>query len=231
MKYAILSDIHGNQYALKEVLSEVKKLGIRNLLLLGDYVGYYYGIVSVLEQLREFNVIAIRGNHEDLLLKAIEDNDTLTALKSKYGSSHSRCIESLPKHEIEYLTQLPRTCELNLGDLTLLLCHGTPWSTDEYMYPDEDQIKLSRYDDYEYDFIFFGHTHYRAVFERDGKKVVNPGSVGQSREKGGVAFWGILDSKEKLFEQKATLYDVKALEQEINEIDPELPYNLNVLRR
>ena len=42
MKIAILSDIHGNNTALKAVLMEIDKIGVDKILFLGDYVGYYY---------------------------------------------------------------------------------------------------------------------------------------------------------------------------------------------
>jgi putative phosphoesterase len=231
MRYAVLSDIHGNQYALEEVIKEVEKLGISNLLLLGDYVGYYYGIVSILEQIRRFDFVAIRGNHEDLLLGGMNNYDFLKSLNAKYGTSHSRCIEALPKHELDYLTQLPRTCELKLDDLKVLLCHGAPWSTDEYVYPDAGEETLSRYDDYHYNFIFFGHTHYRTVFKRNGMQVINPGSVGQSRHKGGKAFWGIIDTENKVYTQRVTSYDVKKLKSEVLKYDPGKSYNHKVLTR
>ena len=40
MKYAIISDIHGNLEALNEVLSEIDRAGVDSILCLGDVVGY-----------------------------------------------------------------------------------------------------------------------------------------------------------------------------------------------
>ena len=231
MRYAVLSDIHGNQYALEEVLKEIKRQGILKLLLLGDYVGYYYGITSILKQIRQFDFVAIRGNHEDLLLDGIKDGRVLKLLDDKYGTSHRRCIETLPKHELNFLTKLPRTCELKIDGLTVLLCHGAPWSTNEYVYPNADNVVLNKYNDYSYDFIFFGHTHYRTVFDRNGMQVVNPGSVGQSRQMGGIAYWCILDTEHKKVEFKNTPYDISPLVKEVISNDPVLSYNLKILSR
>ena len=50
MKLALLSDIHGNQYALSKVVSEIKMKKIETLIVAGDTVGYYYGIKYVLNQ-------------------------------------------------------------------------------------------------------------------------------------------------------------------------------------
>ena len=49
MKLALLSDIHGNQYALNKVISEIKLQNIDTLIVAGDTVGYYYGIKDVLK--------------------------------------------------------------------------------------------------------------------------------------------------------------------------------------
>ena len=231
MKYAILSDIHGNQYALEEVLEESKRLGINKLMLLGDYIGYYYGIETVLEQIRQFDFVAIRGNHEDLLRDCMNSHDILDSVGIKYGESHRQCVEKLSLNELDFLTELPRTLELKVDDLKVLLCHGAPWSTDEYVYPDVDNAVLKRYDEYNYDFIFFGHTHHQTKFTRPSMQIINPGSVGQSRQKGGMAFWCILDSERKKVEFMQTPYDISTLAKEIIENDPGLSYNLSVLRR
>ena len=231
MKFAVLSDIHGNEYALREVLKTVDQLGITQLLLLGDYVGYYYGILQVLEQLSRYEYHAIRGNHEDLLQRALKEPGYLETLDAKYGSAHRQCIHTLPGEQLNYLTGLPAMLDLLLEDTQVLLCHGVPWDIDEYVYPDADEAVISKYDDYSYDFIFFGHTHYSTLFSRGQMQVINPGSVGQSRQKGGMAFWGVLDTAQKKFEQMVTPYQVDQLKQEILSKDPHLGYNHKVLSR
>ena len=42
MKIAILSDIHGNVFALKSVLNAVKKKNVDRLMIAGDFIGYYF---------------------------------------------------------------------------------------------------------------------------------------------------------------------------------------------
>ena len=56
MKLALLSDIHGNQYALSKVINEIKMKNIETLIVAGDTVGYYYGIKDVLNLLSNFKV-------------------------------------------------------------------------------------------------------------------------------------------------------------------------------
>ena len=175
--------------------------------------------------------MAIRGNHEDLLLDGMKDSRVLKSLDVKYGTSHRRSIETLSKHELNFITNLPRTCELKIDGINILLCHGAPWCTYEYVYPNADDVVLNKFDDYSHDFIFFGHTHYRTVFDRNGMQVINPGSVGQSRQMGGIAYWCILDTEQKKVEFMNTPYDTAPLVKEVINNDPVLSYNLNILSR
>ena len=43
MRYAIISDIHGNVEALQAVLNDIKKQSIDSVICLGDIVGYVTG--------------------------------------------------------------------------------------------------------------------------------------------------------------------------------------------
>ena len=68
MKYAVLSDIHGNATALKAVLEDAKKQGIRDYIIAGDYClsgPYPDECITILRQLK--NAYIIRGNEEQYL--------------------------------------------------------------------------------------------------------------------------------------------------------------------
>ena len=73
MKFALLSDIHGNSFALKEVLKAVKKKKITTLIITGDFVGYYFWPLEVFELLKGWIIVAIRCNHDRMLEAAIKD--------------------------------------------------------------------------------------------------------------------------------------------------------------
>jgi predicted phosphodiesterase len=87
MKVAIISDIHGNCFALEAVLSEAKKKGVTKLFVLGDIVGYYYYPEVVLELLHNWDFEIIRGNHEDILKEVKSGKINLIELIHKYGYS------------------------------------------------------------------------------------------------------------------------------------------------
>ena len=54
MKVALLSDIHGNVFALQSVLNAVKKKGIDTLIVTGDFVGYYFWPAEVFALLKDW---------------------------------------------------------------------------------------------------------------------------------------------------------------------------------
>lgn len=72
-KYAILSDIHGNLFALKEVSNDLINQDIDSIILLGDLIDYGMQSNEVVEFIREkFSskiICNIWGNHEKAILK------------------------------------------------------------------------------------------------------------------------------------------------------------------
>lgn len=231
MKFAVLADIHGNEYALKAVLEELQKAGINELLLLGDYVGYYYSARKILELIRQWDFKAIKGNHEKLLFRAIVSPSFLEEITVKYGSGHKSALELLPESDLAFLRALPEHLEFSVNNLNILMCHGAPWDPDEYVYPDVDESILQKYDDYDFDYIFYGHTHYACEHQRGDMRIINPGSVGQSRQKGGIAYWGVFDADSNEFEFCSTLYDTTVLRETVKKSDPSITYNHDILCR
>ena len=106
MKIALLSDIHGNQYALSKVVDEIKMKKIGTLIVAGDTVGYYYGIKNVLNLLSNFKVYFTKGNHE-LMLEQLRLNPIIESeLTIKYGSSLRLALNSLSETEIDQLLNI-----------------------------------------------------------------------------------------------------------------------------
>ncbi|MCA6378175.1 MAG: metallophosphoesterase family protein [Cytophagales bacterium] len=231
MRTAILSDIHGNNYALNEVLKEVRREGIREILILGDMVGYYYHPDKVLTAISEYDVHAINGNHEHLLFGLMDDPQSFYPIVKKYGSGHFSAVEKLSQEQIKWLRALPDTREVYYNDLSIMMSHGSPWANDTYVYPDSNLELLKAFDSFNYDLILIGHSHYSFCLRRGNTLVVNPGSVGQSRQKGGKAYWAILNSLSKSIEFRITDYDVTELKLEVLKNDPDLAYNYKILER
>jgi len=231
MKIAILSDIHGNHLALKEVMGKIRNLKIKQLFVLGDIVGYYYHPDKVIKLLKSFRKEMILGNHDIMLKEAAEDKFKAKKIKEKYGSGISMALKSLDKQTIKELTSLPSVKTVEIDGIRFLICHGSPWNRDLYIYPDADQSTLRKCTNYGTDFVLMGHTHYPFVYKYDKATLVNAGSVGQARDAGGSASWALIDTSRKTVEIKRTPYETGKIICEVKKEDPDHPYLHEVLIR
>ncbi|WP_298965505.1 metallophosphoesterase family protein [uncultured Roseibium sp.] len=177
MRFAIISDIHGNSDALEAVLSDIDALGISNVVNLGDHLSGPLDAVATIELLMERSYPSIRGNHDRLL---IEQDPT------EMGASDRAAFEQLAQHHLDWLKSLPSS--LTLFD-EVLLCHGTPSSDVTYWLEKvevDGRVRSATIEEIEAEaaglnakLLLCGHTHVpRCVRLRDGRLVLNPGSVG-----------------------------------------------------
>lgn len=231
MKIAILSDIHGNSVALRAVLEEMKKVCIDRIYVLGDMVGYYYHPDEVFDCLTHFDVEFLAGNHEKILLKCLYDENYLTEVNRKYGYGIKFAIEKLSREFCIRLAKFPCVKVNVIEGYKIALSHGSLKSINQYIYPDADSNILIEYTRSKYDYIFMGHTHYPFVFSKSNTVIANVGSVGQSREKSGLASWCVLDLKNGALMFKHTPYDVSQVIREAAEFNPKIEYLHEVLKR
>ncbi|MGN0177629.1 MAG: metallophosphoesterase family protein [Methanobrevibacter sp.] len=216
-KYAILSDIHGNLFALEEVFNDLINQDIDSIILLGDLIDYGMQSNEVVEFIREkFSskiICNIWGNHE----KAILTKD-FNYFSSSRGIESAKFTESILTDESkDYLNNeliQGGRIDFELDGKQVLAVHGS--LNDNYwraIYPDNLN---GNYIDY--DIVLSGHSHYPHVFQkfyefenpsmRNKKSVlfINPGSVGQPRNHNPNAQYAILDTNLMSVELKSVNY-------------------------
>jgi putative phosphoesterase len=231
MKVAILADIHANIYALEATLADCEKEEVSHFIVAGDLVGYYYWPKPVVQRLmHDTRVTCIRGNHEDMLMEAIDNSSAADRYRQKYGSGFDVCRESLCEDQLKWLCNLPSTVEITLEGAHFSVHHGSPSSTNEYIYPDATQEVLARCHDSS-DFTILGHTHYAFMHDLDGRILLNPGSVGQPRDFGGQACYAVVDLANRAFRFKRIPYDVSPVVTAAQARDPALRYLHKIMTR
>lgn len=231
MKIAVISDIHGNIDALVEVLKRAKKEGVVHLLILGDIVGYYYHPDKILHVLSEWSFDLIKGNHEKILEDLITNSSLSESIRLKYGSGHQEAILKLTKEQLAFLKDLPETKTVEFDNTSLLMCHGSPWSNEYYIYPDCEKEVILKCDSETHDFVLIGHSHYAFAIKNVRSILINPGSVGQSRQTGGKASWCIINTVNRCFQMMSTDYNTENLLSEVKEKDPKIAYLTEILKR
>jgi putative phosphoesterase len=232
---AILSDIHGNAIALENVLTEIKTLGIFNIWILGDYVGYYYQadkVIQLLENIEKSHKVRyIKGNHDRWLIKCKQNPNILSIITQKYGHGIDHALKTLSNKQISKMNKLPNKMTFKIKGRRILLSHGAPWNKDEYIYPDTDPDNITRLSKLGYDVILMGHTHRPFVCQKNSTLIANVGSVGEARDKGGQASWVIYIPNTNSIIFKHTPYDIKPLIKDVNKYDNNKKQLIEVLNR
>lgn len=193
-KFAIISDIHSNLYALEATLKDIKKRHVDKIYALGDLVGYFNKPNEVIDLIKKENIIAIAGNHDEKYFHKSKDYQKLSG---SYGYTN----RILTDENRMYLKSLPN--HIDLKEYAMIMVHGSLSSTSEYVYKED----IGKFQNNNYDYIIMGHTHLPMIEPLNGKVFVNPGSVGKPKHGNSNASYVIFDSKTKSFEHIQVSYD------------------------
>jgi putative phosphoesterase len=173
---AVISDVHGNRWALEAVLTDIKRRDIDKIVNLGDCLYGPLDPAGTAEILMELDIPTVSGNEDRIVLDQANPHasPTLDFVQKSLTSKHIEWLEALPFSTI------------TLDDF--FLCHGTPESDMEYLLFDveKDRISLrstdgitSKLSSAKNKVILCGHDHTpNSVLLPDGRFIINPGSVG-----------------------------------------------------
>lgn len=222
MRTLILSDLHANAEALRSVMSRVRRKKFDAVACLGDFVGYGAQPNQVIDAMRTLRrpKLYIRGNH-DRVAAGLDDGKAFNQA-ARDAAIWTRDHLSAPNRR--FLRELP------IGPLRqdgLLLCHGSPHDEDEYVFSETHAARIFIETDAR--IILFGHTHLPAIYWIDGRDrvygesitgditvrldpkvryLINPGSVGQPRDRNPEASFALLDTKKSTVQFLRVPYDV-----------------------
>lgn len=216
-RLTVFGDIHANIHALDTVLDDIDARQLTNLYCLGDLVGYGVFPNEVVERIRGRAIPTLMGNYDQGVGNDSDDcgcaytNPIAEALGKR---SIAWSNEHTTSDNKTYLRQLPFQIPLQLGDLKVMLVHGSPRKVNEYLFIDRPESSLERLLDMtEADVLVCGHTHlpYHRVLP-SGRHVINAGSVGKPKDGDPRACYVNLtaEGKELAVEFVRVTYDVDA---------------------
>jgi predicted phosphodiesterase len=178
MRWAVVSDIHGNLPALEAVIADIAAARVDQIANLGDILSGPLWPAETADRLIALGWPTIAGNHERQLL----------ADRKRMSASDRHAAERLDARHFEWIASLPKT--LWLAD-DLYACHGTPTSDLAYFahtVTDDGLpgVRVAAADEaieraagIHAAMILCGHTHLPCDLPLpDGRRIVNPGSVG-----------------------------------------------------
>ncbi len=195
----IFGDIHGNLPALEAVFADMDERGLDNRYCLGDLVGYGTFPNEVVSMIREREIPTLMGNYDQGV--GISSDDCGCAYKAE--ADRKRGEQSIawtnihtPDNNKAYLRSLTDRIPLQLGDLKVLLVHGSPRKINEYLYEDRPDDYFERImDGVDADLLVCGHTHlpYHKVLP-SRRQIVNAGSVGKPKDNNRDACYVVLSA-------------------------------------
>jgi predicted phosphodiesterase len=178
MRVALISDLHGNELALAQVLTRIRRLGADRVVCLGDVATLGARPREVLAMVADAADICILGNHDEFLLDAllIERYTEAPVIRDAVDW----CRAEIGAVEREWLAGYAREQELDLGGgARLHLFHGSPRSNMEDILATTpvDAVDTAL-DGRRATVLAGGHTHLQMLRQHQGMLLVNPGSVG-----------------------------------------------------
>ena len=175
MNIALLADIHGNSYALSEILKLLETMDIHEIIVAGDIIGGPDPDRAI-DMIRRVKARVIAGNQEQNLVRQNGDPERYESLRwALIRTINSRISGS----NVEYLTALPDAVRVEYRGQRVLVVHSTPDHTSEVFYPDKDLERSKEIVGGVDEEIFVcGHSHKQWDLSCNGTLGVNPGSVG-----------------------------------------------------
>ncbi len=227
MHYAIISDIHSNLEALTVVLDEIKRRKPERIVSLGDVVGYGADPSACLKLICETCHEFVMGNHDE----AISD----IGLRESFNRDAKRAVEwaaeQLSSEEKKLILGWPRVIIDRSHEMTLT--HGSPDQPEDYKYVFGASDARPSFESFQTRVCFIGHTHVPSLFSDAGevryllpdgytlnpakRYILNPGSVGQPRDRDPRTSFALFDSEKMEIEIVRLRYDNQTAAQKIRE--------------
>lgn len=223
MRVLVITDIHSNLIALETVFKDAEKVDA--VWCLGDVVGYgpYPNECIALLQ-KQSNLICLLGNHDAAAVNLLD--------VSSFNPEARKSVEWTQNHLSEeskaFLGERPKISVQ--GNVTL--SHGSPRHP-VFEYILDTRSATENFAHFDTDFCFIGHTHLPVMFymedsnymsrlaippigeitELKPRVIINPGSVGQPRDRDPRAAYSIFDTEANTWEYRRVEYDVNAMQE------------------
>jgi predicted phosphodiesterase len=222
MRILVISDIHANLTALEAVLHEAGDIDAAWCL--GDLVGYGPDPNECVNRVRGLpGLQCIIGNHDAAALDQI-DTDSFNP-EARLAIHWTR--KSLTDGNLAFLKGLPEKIVVDQVTLT----HGSPrhpvW---EYLL--DSRSAALNFEHFDTPYCLVGHTHLPVIYEMAGdhystqlivpqpntvkkltpRSILNPGSVGQPRDRDPRASFSIFDPESGSWDYRRIEYDIQAVQ-------------------
>lgn len=144
----VLSDIHGNLNRYNSIIEQINLQETDILYILGDVIDRYPDGIKILREIiKKDNVKMLLGNHEYMMLEALDPLGSVDEWEYKRSLSlwyrnggnvthnYLKHIRKEIRQEVfDYLRNLPINLKVEVNDKNYLLVHGSPMENYSWIY-------------------------------------------------------------------------------------------------
>ena len=240
MKYAILSDIHGNWHAMAAVLKDAKAKEADAFLFAGDYCMCSPKLNQIVQTILEMPYAHVIAGNGEGYLRSLHGKDQTAWTDGQYAGLYW-CYQAITKENHAYLDALPETLCIAYDKANIYMAHSSnPFLgeiefrhlssaiiaqrfsvkplTREALLRDASKRLLQdadfqqRVNTLPAGVYVFGHTHVQWHAALDDKLFINAGSCGQSLDGQTTAAYTLLEERQGQWyvQERRVAYDVQA---------------------
>lgn len=177
MKLAVISDIHGNIYALMKALEDIDEQKVDKIICLGDLVGYGPHPNEVVALIKRREIPCIKGNYDASVVDGDYTyirNTTINSFALPWASNEVRVANKC------FLDSLPTSLKYTFNGVNFLFTHGSPNAINDYLFEDAANT-IEVMNQLEDDVLVCAHTHIPCAKKYENKLLINVGSVGKPK--------------------------------------------------
>jgi predicted phosphodiesterase len=180
-RLALLSDQHANDVAFRAALVDVERLGVDEIVCLGDVAQGGTEPVQTLDRLAALGCETVLGNADAFLLDVPADSPE--PLTERQLEMREWTLTQLDSSHLDQIRSFAPVVRRELDGVSLLFFHGSPRSYDDVLLPELGGQALEPFLGHDAALLAGGHTHLQWTRRIGDALYVNPGSVGLSYDR------------------------------------------------
>lgn len=194
-RVACFGGIYSNYLALEAAIADARRRGVEGMFCLGDLGAFGPHPDRVFPLLRDHHVACLQGNYDDSVGNALDDCQCgYTDPRDNHFAqiSYDYTLANTSPENRLWMRSLPKELRLDLAATRLLLCHGSPRRTNEFLWDSTCSTHFLNYlaQQHQADWILGTHTgiHWQRRLPGGGC-LVNVGVLGRPENDGRTNVW------------------------------------------
>jgi predicted phosphodiesterase len=194
-RLAVMGGVYNNYLALEAALRDATSRDVDDIFCLGDMGAFGPFPDRVFPLLHDHGVRCVQGNYDDSVGNGLDDCQCgYTDPRDNHFAqiSYDYTLQNTSEVNRRFLRDLPNEIRLELGSRRVLLCHGSPRQTNEFLWESTTSTHFldSLLDGCAADIVLATHTGIKWKRQLSlGRQFINVGVLGRPENDGNTNVW------------------------------------------